>query len=637
MPGFLPSSRASSREKGNSLGETIAAGRPAGVQLIPDGTILREQEVAPPRRRPRSPSPPGWRSKLELRINQAVRFVFEEIFPLGRGARGIFGLELPPAARIEHLVAIGQRPPARPSWMERGDELFAKGDLDQAADAYREQEQGAAGPQVLQEAKCKRGVCLADLGQTDEAIRIFEELEEEQGDRWPVIAGCRLWLLRLTGPAKNADEAYAIYSRLSSKRRLERIAGLVPPEIPAAIVNANTPESSYNQIVNKPNLVRDLELARDIARDIHAPAYQQLEIKGELATAYLRSGQLDRARASYAELLSGAPLTPTDEALAVDLYAWALGLLKKDQVALEEVDRRIGAGREANPLLLICRARIAARQGRWAAARDDIDEFFRRRGDLAVGGTSEACLIRGFIREGLGDVEGARASWREGYRAASGTAHMSTLAVSIMASLSGELTDEDAKIMYKTVLGRLPSNAANIAINTAKNLKFPFDDVISALRTMWVRPRGREYARKIALKDCSFSEWMGIQVPLSIAEMCRYGAFRGEPAPEDDELLWQMAQHDFHDYLDHKLDEATLFHVVYVWIGHPRLSWPLAAHGMPKETRGLSAYVIGHRYLKLDRPEDARDFFRTARENSDPGTLLNRRAQAALGRLDSSK
>ena len=530
--GFLPSSRASSRR--NSLGETIAAGRPAVVQLIRDGTILREQEVAPPRRGPLALSARLEGSKLELRINQAQSVVFEDIFPLGRGARGIFGLELPPAARIEHLVAIGQRPPARPCWMERGDELFAKGDLDQAADAYREQEQGAAGPQVLQEAKCKRGVCLADLGQTDEAIRIFEELEEEQGDRWPVIAGCRLWLLRLTGPAKNADEAYAIYSRLASKRRLEKIAALVPTEIPAAIVNANTPESSYNQIVNKPNLVRDLELARDIARDIHAPAYQQLEIKGELATAYLRSGQLDRARASYAELLAGALLAPTEEAFVVEHYAWVLGLLKKDEVALDEVDRRIGAGRDANPLLFICRAQIAARQGRWADARDDIDEFFRRRGELAVGGISEACLTRGFIRESLGDAEGARASWREGYRAASGTADMSTLVVSIMASLSGELTDEDAKIMYKTVLGRLPSNAANIAINTAKNLKFPFDDVISALRTMWVRPRGREYARKIALKDCSFSEWMGIQVPLSIAEMCRYKAApRQSPAPEE--------------------------------------------------------------------------------------------------------
>jgi WD40 repeat protein/tetratricopeptide (TPR) repeat protein len=626
----LGSRRAPSRPI--TLGDALAANRSLLVQLARDDKVLREQEVTLASRGPLTLSATLEGGKLELLINGTEPVVFQDLFPLGHTARGLFGLDLSPTARIEHLVARCQRPPGRPSWIEQGDEFFAEGELGRAVAAYRKQEEDLSNVQAVQEAKCKEGVCLAALGQAEEAIRVFEQIEAEAGDRWPVIAGCRLWLLYLQ--QKNPDEAFKVYTRLSLQQRLERIAALVPADIPAEIVNAYAPNSSYAHIARNPNLARDLELALRVAKDIRAPADQQTWMKWLLATVYHEDGQLDRAEAAHAELLAGPPLSPSDEAAVMQNYAWVLGRLHKDQVALVEVDRRLSVGRETNPFLFICRAQVHARLGQWTMARDDIDEFFRRRTDQDGGWLYEACLIRGFIREALGDTDGARASWREGYRAASGTSDMGLLSVSMLGSLCDELTADDARIMFNTVLGGLPKNVAPMRV--ADNLKFRFDDIISGLRTVWSRSRGREYARKIALLDISFSDSLQIQVPLTVAEICRYGAFGGTLTPDDDEVLWMMVQNLFRDYLDHKVSDNQLIALMTTWVGFP-LTWTLAARPMRPETRGPLAYVCGARYEQIGRPGDARSFFRTARDDAGPGTLLHRRAQAALDRLTAAK
>ncbi len=380
--------------------------------------------------------------------------------------------------------------------------------------------------------------------------------------------------------------------------------------------------------------MRDLELALAIAKEIRAPVDQQVAIKWLLAIAYQEDAQLDRAEKAFAELLAGSPLSPSDEATVMEHYAWVLGQLKKNQVALAELDRSIADGRDTNPLLLICRAQVRARQGRWAEAGVDIDEFFRRRTDQDGAWLYDACLIRGFIREARGDTEGARASWREGYRAASGTRDMALLSVSILASLSGELTADDARIMFNTVLGGLPTNVAPMKV--VESLRFRFEDIVSGLQTVWSRPRGREYARKIALLELSFSECIQIQIPLTVAEICRYGAFGGTLILDDDELLWMMVQHLYRDYMEHKVGDIQLIQLMTTWIGIP-LTWPLAARAIPRETRGLLAYVWGNRYELLGRPGDARSFFRNARDDAGDGTLLRRRAQAALDRLSAPK
>jgi serine/threonine protein kinase/WD40 repeat protein/tetratricopeptide (TPR) repeat protein len=616
-----------------TLGEAVRANRPLVVQLLRDNTLLREQEVNVRASASLDLSARLEEGKLQLEVNQ-TSVVFQDLFPLGRTAHGVFGLELPPGALIDHLVAKRQRPPERPSLIEQGDALFATGQLAKALDFYRKQQEDPANMPALQEAICKEGVCLEGLGQTEAAIRVFTQLEDKLGDRWPVIAGCRLWHLYLTH--NNIEAAWSVYTQLAAKRRLEHISSLVPADIPTAIINAYAPISAYSHVVPDPKLVRDLELAERIARDIRAPVEQQTKIKWFLAQAYHEFGQLDLAEKNYAELLADWRLSPLDQSSVLENYAWLLGILKKDQVALDELDRRIADGGDASHLLFLRRAEVRARRGNWTGARDDIDEYFRRRpADVDIT-LYQACLVRGFIREALGDRDGARESWRQGYRAASGSPDMSFLPVAIQASLSGDMTDDDARMMYNTVLSRLPNNFA--ALKIAENLKFNFADIANGLRTTWSTARGHEYARKIAVLDISYSEFHQIQVPLTVAAACRYGAFGGTLVPDDDEVLWTMVQNVYRDFLDHKVDKNTLGLLMGSWVGSPNiLTWTFAAPRLRPETRGPLAYVLGARHQQLGKPIDARSFFETARRDSTEGTALRRRAQAALDRLNAAK
>jgi hypothetical protein len=307
-----------------------------------------------------------------------------------------------------------------------------------------------------------------------------------------------------------------------------------------------------------------------------------------------------------------------------------------DQKALDEINQRMKAQRNPNPLLFVCRAQILARRGEWAKARNDIHEYFRRhaRGDLNM--FYEACLMRGFILEALGDHKEARESWNEGYRAASGSVDMGIVHVAIMASLSENLTSEDAQVMVKTILGWLPQNVP--VLSFVKTLGVPYEDVISAARTAWSSRRGKEIARRIALLDCTYSFLVQMPVCVVGAEIMRYGAFGSSISQEDDELLWDAAQNVFRDYQDHRINDLQLVGLPSTWIGISNpMTWGLVSSVMRRESRGPMAYVMGRRYLRLGRPGDAQTFFQTALKDSTPDSLLRRRAQAALDQLNASK
>jgi tetratricopeptide (TPR) repeat protein len=616
-----------------SLRDAMAANRPVRVELVRDGKLLREQEVPVQADGKLTLSALLEGGKLQLKIN-GVQVAFHDPVPLSRATRGVFGLDLPSGAGIEKLVANRQRPSQEPSSIEQGDEYFAKGDVPKALEAYRNHKETSLKSQAAQEARCKEGICLAALGQTEEAIRAFEQVEEQPGDRWPIIAGCRLWLLYLNKAEEKRDEADTVYTRLASKQRLEQVASLLPAEIPTAIVDSYGDSTAYPHLIRSPNRLRDLELACSIAREIRAPIDQQTRLKWLLAEGYHEAGQLDRAEQCYAEMLSRQLLSPFDESLVFEHYTWVLGRLNKNKAALDELDKRLSAGGDANHLLLVTRAQVHARRKEWQAARADIDDFFRQRPPDDDSLLFDACLIRGFIREALGDDQGARASWSEGYRAASGTNDMSYLLVAIQASLSNELSAEDARIMYNVVVSGMPVLVP--AMRTAETFKFDFNDLVLALRTMWSNTRGRESARKIALLDMEFSEFYKAQVPLSVAELGRYGAFGGTLNKDDDELLWLSVQNLYQDWVERKLSNANLLQLMTTWFGN-RFAWLVVAPVMQPGTRGPLAYVAGYRYQKLGKLPEARSFFQTALGDSTAGTTLHRCAKAALDRLNAAK
>jgi hypothetical protein len=63
------------------------------------------------------------------------------------------------------------------------------------------------------------------------------------------------------------------------------------------------------------------------------------------------------------------------------------------------------------------------------------------------------------------------------------------------------------------------------------------------------------------------------------------------------------------------------------------LGWAGVAPTLPPDLRGALAYVLGHRYLRLGRPEDAAGLFRTAVADAPAGSPLRKLAEAELQRL----
>lgn len=83
------------------------------------------------------------------------------------------------------------------------------------------------------------------------------------------------------------------------------------------------------------------------------------------------------------------------------------------------------------------------------------------------------------------------------------------------------------------------------------------------------------------------------------------------------------------------LNDAQVLQVALTWKGTTNfLGWAGVKGSLEPALRGPLAYVAGHRYLRLNRPTDAVTFFRTARQDSSPGSALHRLAQAELERLN---
>src|SRR5262249_17921237 len=131
----------------------------------------------------------------------------------------------------------------------------------------------------------------------------------------------------------------------------------------------------------------------------------------------------------------------------------------------------------------------------------------------------------------------------------------------------------------------------------------------------WRSPRGRLYARRIAFKEFSAAEASGIGLRLIVAEAIHQGAVTGDLSREQDDLIWDLVQNLYAGYLSGRITAAQLVQAGLAWGGRRNfLGWEGLAPTLDLSVRGPLAYVLGHRYLHLDKPQPvaAVAFFRTA-------------------------
>jgi serine/threonine protein kinase len=618
-----------------TLGDALRQDGRLTLQIHRNGALLRERAVQIPAG-PLQITAVREGDRLTVQVNALPPLEFFDPFPLHGPDPGAFALDWPEGVRLTRLRAAQQPLPAEPSELERGDDLYARGEFARAQAHYTNQARDSAGTPAGQEARCKEALCLVGLQREDEAAELFREVQTETGTRWPAVAACQLWLLHLRH--KRLDEADQVLAQLSGLYRFEELAAVIPEDVRGRILDAYRPHGVYDFLRHNPNRVRNL-LRADMAEELfNAPAAERWRTRSLLLSAYHAEGNLGGAIRTAERLLADSSLSAEARTDVVNHYAWLLIESQSPERALAEVDRWLfdeGGHQRPDYLLLgLARARVHVALKQWREAELDAEELFRRMPVAKTHYFYEACLVRGFLRRQRGDEAGAQQAWLEGYHKAQGTRDMSELHAAILASLTGRLTEEDVQKMVDGVLDQISGSFP--AASVVRGRLFPFSELTPALRDMWRSRRGQEYARKVAFDQVSYTDYFSVQVKLSLWEVIRIQAFPRGMSPAEDELAWKMVSDGYTLYAAGKMTDGNLLQLTLAWAGTSNeLGWKGLAAAMEPypDFRGPLAYLTGQRFRQLRQPAEARKCYHMAIQDARTDELrgLSQKALAELG------
>jgi WD40 repeat protein len=528
---------------------------------------------------------------------------------------------------LRQLRVWRQGAPTRPSRLERADELYVGGQYAGARDIFEELARTSAASSAGQEARCKEAFCLLALGREEEALERFQQVAVEAGDRWPVVAGCQLW--SFYARHKQYEKADVIADSLVAHYRFEQLIQLVRMETIQAILEAYRDVSIPKLIVNDPAVLRRLQRVRAVETLLGVPPPETVLTRGLLIQAYHVAGRLDDALGVAQELSADAAVPVGIQVRAASDVVWLL--LRKGNVegALGAVDRLLGPApgpyrREFLPLLAD-RARARAARQQWKEAEADLDDLTRHLGELdpetANERRAEAGFLRGFLLEAQGDLPKARAAWREGWQAARGGRRLATIWGPVLASLSGELSDDEARRIRREALGL---NELTAPLATMFSLIFGDDFMTSLQRRMFRSPHGHEYARQLALKQISLQDSLGLPIPVAAYEAFRQGIADGPLEFEQDELIWQLCLHVYWAFKAGRFSaKQNMIQALYAWQGETGpAGWQGLFEAADEQDRGLLAYAFSHRLRRLKKQKEADELLRQARKLAGAGSPL---------------
>jgi tetratricopeptide (TPR) repeat protein len=636
---------------------SFAAARKAAVslrvQILRGETLLRELTM---------PVPAGPLQllagrdgdQLKFQVNGGKALVFFDVFPIRGLPAGVFAFLVPEGIRLLQARAACQELPTSGSLLEKGDDFYNQGKLSDALTCFQEQALSGGTTEAGREARCKAGLCLLGLGRPAEAVKILEPLAVEAGDRWPLVAACQVWLLRLR--QNRFDDAEAFIESISNRYRFEDLATFIPGDLRQRILKSHyIPASEY--LFFKPATLRNLEQVLSLAELFHDPA-EAFWVKYRLVRMYSLAGQDEKALQTAKEVVTLAEPQGWAMSLVWSLqqYGWLLRLRGQASLGLAEVDRRLfepgGVLRKFTSedqartfsLLFLERARLHVALNDWPQANKDLDEFFARSpADKApFEFYAGAHLLHGFVLEKLGQPSAAVATWRQGlYKNWLSKLPKEQLAYQadvpgnyalidnlIMASLADDLSEQEADLTFQKLVEAMAGDSVPV------KLAAMFKVSGSLFRDMWRSPRGRLYAQSIACRNLSFADHFRVPALLLMAEKFHQDAVPGKLSPEQDDILWNAVTTGFEAFTKGKLDQVQIMQLALTWKGTSNfLGWGGVAGKLEPSFRGPMAYVMGHRFLRLNKQKEAVTFFRTALDDAPANSPLRRLAQAEIDRL----
>ncbi|MEK6261715.1 MAG: serine/threonine-protein kinase [Planctomycetota bacterium] len=637
-----------------TMGDAMRDGRAIRLQLRRRGIVVRELQVSPEfdvqgdsveivaRRED---------DQLELRL-EGLRagesgreatpplVKYRDAFPLNPGPEDTWSLLWMAPLEMRGLVVSRQLRSPATNPRERGDDHYSKGEFQQALSFYSDAEigDGEARADVEQELRFKRGLCLSQLQREEEALALWATVMNETGERWPVVAGCHLWENSLRHG--HHAEAEAIFGIIGARYSQSDLLALISDDLRKSIIRSY--QNAARGLVwfrHDPDRTRNLMRAEAVEELMGADIEQRAWTWWGVFRSAWADGQLELALSRGDKLLSVEPEVRWTSVQFFMEYCTLSRQLGNASHVLSLLNQQIAKPRLANrgPVfpLLIERARTFAALGQPDRAEADLDDYFRRvatdRERFYYFG--DACLLRGFLRADRGDAEGAISAWREGALACRfkerpvrvTSEGMEIVLASMLGSLSNELDEAAADVLLTKALEGLPLGVLGPSVKQT----FPLPpDILAA---MWRSPHGRNLARQFALRTQSPSEF-GRQGCLLIGgALVRRGAFHDAVSADQGRVIDELTADVFDAWNLKKLSELQLTQLGMAWKGQTGIfGWAAVARTLPPSIKLRLAYVLGHRLIRLNRPDEATQLLKQVRESSPPDSELSRLCQASL-------
>jgi tetratricopeptide (TPR) repeat protein len=629
-------------------------GQPA-VQLLLEirrkGVVLRQQQLSA------SDVPPGpvllrgRRDGERLVVQVGDHKPLECLDPFPLAGSGSFGLLWPEGTAVERLTASRLARAAVPSPLEKGDTLYEQGHFDEAADQYRQQAGAAAGardPALGLAARYKEALCHLARRRLPEAIHLFEEVAAAPGERWPVLAGCQLWLILLS---KNDPASLAAADALLEQLRgrglpVETLAMIIPEDLREHFLKIRL-DREVNPFFGDPDravpvLERQVAIRRLLDDGTQRTHLELASTQEQLLRTYRLAGREEDALRLGREVLAGfQALEGSDICRRVlEQVIWILCRRGQDVEALRELDRflvppsHLKVPASMTCLLIPERARIHACRARWQDAEREVDDFLRRSAtDLPhPQQVLTAFFMKGLIREKLGDPAGAQAAWRQGTATFGGGENMAMGGLAFYFAMSA-WTNEPARPQALQAMTRLLARLGGGEQGQRQAALVARYIPPGVFQEMWRGPRGRDLARRLAFHDLTFAE--NYQLPLLLlgAETIHQMALPGPLSPGQEALIWDVMQRWRAGTAAGKFRLEQSISLAVTWKGATTFLWRGLRAQMEPELRGPFAYLFGKRYQRLGRAAEAGQFFRDALADAAPGSPLERLVQAELANV----
>ena len=584
--------------------------------------------------------------RLSFQVGDEPALIFDDIFPTLGGGDLRFGVVWPANTKLVELTAMRKPLPVVPSPLEQGDQLFAQQKWDAALTQYRQQASLGKDDEVVEQAKYKQALCLVQLNQQDEAVTVLQSLAESQNERLRILASCRLWLLHLQ--KSQYDEAAVVFESIKSQYEFQQLALLVPQAERQSIIrqtyNATTGLNLFRfgeddlQVLEQASNIQNLLDPTPNSNDRGMRTWQLLR-------GFHVTGKVDRGIQLVQQYRSQR--VRLDENMAIGILSeggWLLRQRGETRQALDMINKHMGNRETADrwqTQLLIERARIRAAQQEWDKAANDLDFFLDSEYCTAnYREFSAACLMRGLLHERDGDVELAQEVWHRGLHqnwlreagqrrpvGPSLTGMQSAFALLI----SAKCGDRSEGEIRELIAGSFPISNAGATAQLAKQ----YSHVLApAIANMGKSQRGQEVIWRIAFLEDSLQQTLREPANLIFLEMTRIGAAPGDWTPEEEQIVWDMMNAGFDLYMAERVGMPQAVQIMLTWKGANNIfGWKGVASSIDPSMRGPAAYVFGHRFLKLNKREDAREFFQTALKDAPQDSLLRQLAEAKLAEL----